>query len=106
MSTRRALITGGSGAIGAAICRRLAADGCHVIVHANSGLERAQALCADLLAQGHSAETVCFDVTDAEASRVALERLLEAGPIQVVVNNAGVHAEAAFPGAQRRDRVL
>lgn len=108
MSTRRALITGGSGAIGAAICRRLAADGCHVIIHANSGLDRAQALCASLVEQGHSAETVCFDVTDAEASRMALERLLEAGPIQVVVNNAGVHDDAAFPGmsAQQWHRVI
>lgn len=108
MSTRRALITGGSGAIGAAICRRLAADGCHVIIHANSGLDRAQALCASLLEQGHSAETVCFDVTNAEASSVALERLLEGGPIQIVVNNAGVHDDAAFPGmsAQQWHRVI
>lgn len=98
MSKRRALITGGSGAIGAAICRQLAADGCHVIIHAHSGLARAQALCEALLAEGLSAEAVQFDVTDATATSAALEQLLEAGPIQVVVNNAGIHDDAAFPG--------
>ena len=41
---RRALVTGGSGDLGAAICRALAADGLHVIVHANQGLARAQAI--------------------------------------------------------------
>ena len=37
---RRALVTGGSGDIGGAICRKLAADGLHVIVHANANRER------------------------------------------------------------------
>jgi predicted hotdog family 3-hydroxylacyl-ACP dehydratase len=45
---KRALITGGSGAIGAAISQRLAADGFHVIIHANSNLAAAQALCQSL----------------------------------------------------------
>lgn len=108
MSKRRALITGGSGAIGAAICRQLAADGCHVIVHANSGIARAEALCAALLADGFSAEAVQFDVTDAQATSAALERLLEGGAIQVVVNNAGIHDDAAFPGmsAEQWHRVI
>ena len=39
---KRALVTGGSGAIGAAICRRLAQDGCHVYVHANRNLPQAE----------------------------------------------------------------
>jgi NAD(P)-dependent dehydrogenase (short-subunit alcohol dehydrogenase family) len=38
---KKALVTGGSGAIGSAICRALAARGLHVLVHANSGRERA-----------------------------------------------------------------
>lgn len=95
---KRALVTGGSGGIGAAICKRLAADGLHVIVHANRGRDKADAICAAIVADGGSAEVAVFDITDAEATKVALEALLEAGPIQVLVNNAGIHADAVFPG--------
>lgn len=97
---KRALITGGSGAIGAAISQRLAADGFHVIIHANSNLAAAQSLCQSLLEQGLSAEAVQFDVADATASAAALEGLLEQGPVQVLVNNAGIHDDAVFPGMQ------
>lgn len=100
--TRRALVTGGSGAIGAAICRRLATDGLHVIVHANSQLASAQSLCDELNNQGGSAQAVQFDVTDSAATQTALETLLEDGPIQVLVNNAGIHDDAVFPGMQRQ----
>jgi 3-oxoacyl-[acyl-carrier protein] reductase len=94
----RALVTGGSGGIGAAICRRLAADARHVIVHAHRNLEAARALAAGIAAAGGSAEALAFDVTDAAAARGALEALLEHGPIQILVNNAGIHDDAAFPG--------
>jgi len=95
---KRALITGGSGAIGAAISRRLARDGFAVIVHANRNPAAAEALCAQLCAEGLSASAVQFDVADAAASQAALEALLEQGPIQVIVNNAGIHDDAVFPG--------
>lgn len=97
---KRALVTGGSGGIGSAICRRLAADGFAVIVHANSKLSTAQTLAADIVAQGGQAEAVAFDVTNAAATAAALEALLEHGPIQVLVNNAGIHDDAVFPGMQ------
>jgi len=93
---KRALVTGGSGAIGSAICRRLAADGFAVVVHANRNLEVAERLASCI---GGSA--VAFDVADGKASLAALESILEAGPIQVLVNNAGVHDDAAFPGMKR-----
>lgn len=95
---KRALVTGGSGGIGAAICRRLAADGHHVIVHANRSSEKAEAVVADIVAAGGSAEAIAFDVTERAATAAALEKLLEPGPIQILVNNAGIHADAVFPG--------
>lgn len=95
---RRALVTGGSGDLGGAICRAFAADGLHVIVHANGGLHRAEALAAELRAGGGSAQAVAFDVVDGAAARATIEKLLEAGPIQIVVNNAGIHDDAPMAG--------
>ena len=105
---RRALVTGGSGGIGAAICRRLAADGLHVIVHANTGLDRAELLVTDIRQHGGRAQAVAFDVTDRVAANTAIERLLQTGPIQVLVNNAGIHDDAVFPGmrGEQWDRVV
>jgi 3-oxoacyl-[acyl-carrier protein] reductase len=96
--TRRALVTGGSGDLGSAICRMLAADGMFVYVHANRGIERAESVATELREQGLQAAAVAFDVTDADASRVAIETLLAHGPIQVVVNNAGIHDDATMAG--------
>lgn len=95
---KRALITGGSGDIGSAIAAQLAADGYAVIVHANRQLEKAQAVVNDLLTQGHAAQAVQFDVTDAAATQATLETLLQEGPIQVIVNNAGIHDDAVMAG--------
>jgi 3-oxoacyl-[acyl-carrier protein] reductase len=105
---RRALVTGGSGGIGAAICERLAADGHHVIVHANRGLEKAQALVAQIVSAGGSADAVAFDITDRAATAAALAALVEVAPIQILVNNAGIHDDAVFPGmtGEQWDRVL
>ncbi|MCF6353819.1 MAG: 3-oxoacyl-ACP reductase FabG [Candidatus Polarisedimenticolaceae bacterium] len=98
---KRALVTGGSGDIGSAICQRLAADGVHVIVHANSNLARAEAVAAEINASGGSAKSVQFDVVDGAATEQALEGLLEAGPIQILVNNAGIHEDAPMAGMSR-----
>jgi 3-oxoacyl-[acyl-carrier protein] reductase len=95
---RRALVTGGSGGIGGAICRRLAADGLHVVVHGNANLARAQEVADAIRANGGSAEAVAFDLTDAAATAAAIASLLEAGPIKVLVNNAGVHDDAPLAG--------
>ncbi|MGY1410588.1 MULTISPECIES: 3-oxoacyl-ACP reductase FabG [unclassified Luteimonas] len=95
---KRALVTGGSGDLGGAICARLAAAGMHVIVHANSNRTRAQAVADDIIAAGGSAEAIAFDVADGDAARAAVEALLEAGPIQIVVNNAGIHDDAPMAG--------
>lgn len=105
---KRALVTGGSGGLGEAICRQLAADGLHVIVHANKALGKALDLVEAIQASGGSAEAVSFDITNRVATAEALETLSEAGPIQVLVNNAGIHDDAVFPGmsGDQWDRVL
>ncbi len=99
MSTgRRALVTGGSGGIGAAICRRLGAAGHHGCGHAHRGGQAAEAVLQDVLAAGGSGQVVRFDVTDAQAARDALEALQAEGAVQILVNNAGIHDDAVFPG--------
>jgi 3-oxoacyl-[acyl-carrier protein] reductase len=95
---KRALVTGGSGAIGTAICRELASAGLHVIVHGHRHPDRAQFLAESICAEGGSAEPVGFDVTDYQATRAALDKVLQAGAIQVLVNNAGVYRDAPMAG--------
>lgn len=105
---RRALVTGGSGAIGAAICRRLAAQGCHVYVHGHGNPDRAGKLAGEIVAGGGSADAVVFDVADGGGALAALQELLESGPIQILINNAGVHDDAVMPGMkpQQWSRVI
>jgi 3-oxoacyl-[acyl-carrier protein] reductase len=95
---KKALITGGCGGIGAAISRRLAADGFHVYIHANQNIASAQQLAEEIATQGGSAETLQFDVTDSAKTAEILSALVEHEPIQVLVNNAGIHDDAVLPG--------
>ena len=91
-------MTGGSGGIGAAICRRLGLAGYFVYVHAHRGTQAAAAIVGEIVTAGGRAAAVQFDLTDSAATRTSVERLLEDGPVQVLVNNAGIHDDAAFPG--------
>ena len=95
---RRALVTGASGDIGQAIASALVQAGWSVIAHANSGRERVNAWVDATRAAGGSAEAILFDVSDAEASALALQTLLAVGPISAVVNNAGIHDDAPMAG--------
>jgi 3-oxoacyl-[acyl-carrier protein] reductase len=94
----RALVTGGSGALGAAICRRLGAAGHLVYVHANRNESAAHQVVRAIRDSGGEAQALPFDVTDAESARAALDRILQEAPIQILVNNAAIHDDAAFPG--------
>ena len=98
MTGKRALVTGGSGDIGGATCKALAASGHHVIVHANRNRARADALVDEILSAGGSAEAVAFDITDATATRAAIDKLLADGSIQILINNAGIHDDAPLAG--------
>ncbi len=95
---KKALITGGCGGIGAAISKRLAADGFHVYIHANQNIANANALAEEIRALGGTADTLQFDVTDGAKTAEILSALVEDEPIQVLVNNAGIHDDAVLPG--------
>jgi len=95
---KRALITGGSGQIGAAISRQLAQEHLHVIVHAHRNRAAAETVTNQIITAGGSASVACFDVSDAMATQHALAQILETGPIQVLVNNAGIHDDAPMAG--------
>ncbi|MEO8346524.1 MAG: 3-oxoacyl-ACP reductase FabG [Betaproteobacteria bacterium] len=95
---KHALVTGGTGTIGQAICCELARAGHHVIVHAHRRLELAREIAASIRADGGSADAVAFDLVDAEATRQALTLLVAQAPIQILVNNAGSTADAPLPG--------
>ena len=94
----RALVTGGSGALGQAISEALAQAGHEVWVHANRSLAQAEATVERIVAAGGSAQAIAFDVTDAEATERTLEGLLASAPVQILINNAGIHDDAPMPG--------
>lgn len=95
-----ALVTGGSGGIGAAICERLAQANLHVIVHSNSNPDKAATVVDTISAKGGSAESVVFDITDDSDVRAKLSAISEQHTIQVLVHNAGIHQDAPMAGMQ------
>lgn len=100
---KRAIVTGGSGDIGEAICLRLAQQNFHVIVHCNSHLEKAETAVKQIRLLGGSAEAICFDVTDAEDTHEKLVTLIKTEPVQVIINNAGIHRDAPLAGMTQQD---
>jgi 3-oxoacyl-[acyl-carrier protein] reductase len=94
----RALVTGGSGALGQAICAALAQAGHEVWVHANRNLAQAEAVARSILDAGGAAHAVAFDVTDAVATEAALAALTADAPFQILINNAGIHDDAPMAG--------
>ncbi len=91
MKQKIALVTGASGGIGAACARELAEKGYTVLLHANRGLEKAEALAAQLRAQGHDARAVRCDLSSSqETAKMCREILALYHRVDALVLNAGV----------------
>ncbi|HIS78355.1 elongation factor P 5-aminopentanone reductase [Anaeromassilibacillus sp. An200] len=91
---KTALVTGGSRGIGAAVCRRLAEDGLRVVVHYNQNKGKAEALVRELTEKTGLPHLAL----PAElAERAQVEELFRlAGPVDVLVNNAGIAQQKLF----------
>lgn len=97
-SDRRALVTGGSRGIGAAVCRHLATMGHPVIVNYHSNADAAAAVVNSIQEAGGEAEALQFDVADTAATQTAIDQMLsDKRPISVIVNNAGIVRDAPLP---------
>lgn len=87
---KTALITGGAGGIGEAICRHLASDGYHIIINYAHSKDKAEAIASET-----GGEALCFDVSDEEQVSAAIASI---GSIDLLINNAGISEIGLFTG--------
>jgi len=107
--TKHVLVTGGSRGIGAAIARELAASERHIWINFRSSASEAEAVAVDIRDQGFEASTLQFDVSDRVQCAAVLDNCItQHGGFDIVVNNAGITADAPFPGMEDEqwDRVM
>ena len=97
---KKALVTGGAGGIGSAVCRKLSSEGYFVFVGYSSSAEKAEALAGEI-----NGQAVGFDVSDPYAVRKAAETI---GAIDLLVNNAGISEIDLFThiSQEKADRIL
>lgn len=104
LTGKRALVTGGGRGIGAAIARRLAADGAAVAVNYRADEAAANALVADLRANGSRSSAYQADVSDAASTHALVERVVEDfGGLDILASNAGVEHFGGLPSLTPAD---
>ena len=97
MAARLAYVTGGMGGIGTAISRRLCTEGFRVVAGCGPGSKRKDTWLADMHAQGFEVHASEGNVANWESTKAAFEKVLvELGPVDVLVNNAGITADGTF----------
>ncbi len=109
LSNKVALVTGGSRGIGAAIAKRLAADGAHVAITYTKGADAAASVVKEVEGAGGKAIAIQADATDAQAVKAAVEKTVAAfGGLDILVNNAGTAIPKPFEETtiEELDRVL
>ena len=97
MKQRVAVVTGGMGGIGEAICERLAGAGYKVVATYSPGNTKADAWLKEMKGKGLDLRAVQVDVTDFDACQSAVAKVqADAGPVDILVNNAGITRDASF----------
>jgi acetoacetyl-CoA reductase len=97
MAKRVAVVTGGMGGLGEAICLKLAAMGNQVVTTHSPGNTKAVDWIRDMKTKGHDMRAVQVDVADFDSCQTAVKKIeSEAGPIDILVNNAGITRDMTF----------
>lgn len=92
-----AIVTGGSGGIGRAVCTELARTGCHLVINFMRNRDGAEQTLAQVVAAGGSGEISQFDVRDREAVEARVQEIGDRlGSIDILINNAGTIADGLF----------
>src|SRR5580693_1189999 len=109
LNNKVALVTGGSRGIGAAIAKRLAADGATVAITYTKGADAAESVVKEIERAGGKAIAIQADAADADASKEAVEKTVATfGRLDVLVNNAGTAIPKRFEETtlEEMDRVI
>jgi acetoacetyl-CoA reductase len=97
MAQKIAVVTGGMGGIGEAICMRLAQAGHKVVATYSPGNTKAEQWMKDMKSRGFEFQAVQVDVTDFDSAQKAVAKIqAEVGSIDILVNNAGITRDATF----------